>query len=95
MSSLVVVSSIITSTILYSTLTGGTENTNQLNANNITVSTLTVSSNLTFSSIKMTPSTFSTANDIVAGINFTVGPWSTILINMNGSFWRIPVIPVP
>ena len=95
------------SNITFSTLTGSTinvqtVNTSTLNASNITFSTLTGSTinvstlnastinapTITFSSLTMIPGTTSSLIPAVTTFN------SSILINLNGVYWHIPIHPV-
>jgi hypothetical protein len=90
------------SNITFSTLTGSTIsalaiNASTINASNITFSTLTGStisaltlnaSNITFSSLTMIPGTTSSLIPAVTTFN------SSILINLNGVYWHIPIHPV-
>jgi hypothetical protein len=96
-----------TSNITFSTLTGSTINastinTSTLNASNITFATLNGSTinastlnastinapTITFSSLTMIPGTTSSLIPAVTTFN------SSILINLNGVYWHIPIHPV-
>ena len=90
-------STLIGSTISASAINASTINASTLNASNITFSTLTGStinvstlnaSNITFSSLTMIPGTTSSLIPAVTTFN------SSILINLNGVYWHIPIHPV-
>jgi hypothetical protein len=89
----------VNSTLTASTITTTNHQFTMMMGSTITTSTLIINSTLSvssivnniidtdqliFSSLMMQPSTFST---------FVETPVSSILINMNGSWWKIPVVP--
>lgn len=87
------VSTIHTTSLQFELLYGSTISTNTAKINGLDVSTIDSAKristlDLVFSSFMMQPSTFSTATTYITD---TSGVYSSILINMNGSWWKIPV----
>ena len=83
--------------ISFSTLTGSTINASSINASNITFATLNGSTiiastinapTITFSSLTMIPGTTSSLIPAVTTFN------SSILINLSGTYWHIPISPL-
>ena len=90
-------STITAKNITFGTLNGSTINAQTVNALNISFSTLNGSTiiastinapTITFSSLTMIPGTTSSLIPAVTTFN------SSILINLNGTYWHIPIHPV-